>query len=803
MPSSFTCRPQEEPRSETQPSEQAQMQYVPNTSWLLRGSTNAFRLTSIQCRGEMLDLFAKITLVHTYIAKQNERETVYQFPIDAAAAITSLEIHLGPKLLRAELRERNEAKRQYDNAMRQNKTTALMTQETDDVFTMSLGHVPKDTIVQCVLTYCTPLALEGPNARFPLPAYIAPRYHAREGKAPTSEILTYRANVSVNVRVHPETSLVTVTSPTHPNIVVEQRSPTHATVQWTQDACEGFRDDFVLFCENSDPFADRALLALHRKSLALLLTCCRPPTSDLSAGAMELLFLADVSGSMRDKRPALQKTLHLFLSSLPASARFNVISFQSSYQKLFPHSKPYNDETLMEAKGFVDQLITQGGTELLRPLRDLLQQPPIEGYARQLFVLTDGEVSNVDEIVQTIRRDGGTTRVFTFGLGRTVCRHLCLAMARAGRGECEFVGDANNLAGKVVAALSRALQPAELGTSIDWSNYAEGQVVEQCPNQMPNFYPGSRTFVFGLRELREVNEETVARLRSVAAYNVRMAATRLDGSLLEFCVPVQPAQLEETDLLHTLYARAQLLEWSDDGDSEHRAKMIALSLRYGVLCQFTGYVVVDEEGAEVPTARVSMQQPPTEPSGGVPVAIVDTMTFGCAPEANPVGWRRGNTPVVDTSVGWSARTVDRSAGWSACSSGVMPVANHFRRSPERRSNRTSRRFPRRSSANRAKTATTTRDTFASLIALAPWNGLWNLDKMLALNTSWRVIVDKMPAKLPRTLRGTLLVLWLFQHAYADRSQQWALMAKKARSAMLAHTTMDIEAMLLSLSFEGL
>ena len=32
------------------------------------------------------------------------------------------------------------------------------------------------------------------------------------------------------------------------------------------------------------------------------------------------------------------------------------------------------------------------GTEILSPLQFVLMKPPLEGYARQVFVLTDGEV---------------------------------------------------------------------------------------------------------------------------------------------------------------------------------------------------------------------------------------------------------------------------------------------------------------------------------------------------------------------------------------------------------------------------
>ena len=34
-----------------------------------------------------------------------------------------------------------------------------------------------------------------------------------------------------------------------------------------------------------------------------------------------------------------------------------------------------------------------GGTEILNPLQQIFEKPPIDGYLRQVFVLTDGEVN--------------------------------------------------------------------------------------------------------------------------------------------------------------------------------------------------------------------------------------------------------------------------------------------------------------------------------------------------------------------------------------------------------------------------
>lgn len=38
-------------------------------------------------------------------------------------------------------------------------------------------------------------------------------------------------------------------------------------------------------------------------------------------------------------------------------------------------------------------------------------------FPRQVMVLTDGEVGNVQEIVSYVKKNCDTTRVFTFGVG--------------------------------------------------------------------------------------------------------------------------------------------------------------------------------------------------------------------------------------------------------------------------------------------------------------------------------------------------------------------------------------------------
>jgi Ca-activated chloride channel family protein len=53
--------------------------------------------------------------------------------------------------------------------------------------------------------------------------------------------------------------------------------------------------------------------------------------------------------------------------------------------------------------------------------------------------MTDGYVGNDMQIIDAIQKNAKTTRVFSFGIGNSVNRYLLDGMARAGRGEAEYV----------------------------------------------------------------------------------------------------------------------------------------------------------------------------------------------------------------------------------------------------------------------------------------------------------------------------------------------------------------------------
>ena len=71
---------------------------------------------------------------------------------------------------------------------------------------------------------------------------------------------------------------------------------------------------------------------------------------------------------------------------------------------MFPETKPLTDSSLAEAKSWVRRVEADlGGTEVFSPLELVLQLPRRAGKPRQVFVLTDGAVSNSMECIKLVR----------------------------------------------------------------------------------------------------------------------------------------------------------------------------------------------------------------------------------------------------------------------------------------------------------------------------------------------------------------------------------------------------------------
>ena len=115
----------------------------------------------------------------------------------------------------------------------------------------------------------------------------------------------------------------------------------------------------------------------------------------------EYIFLIDRSGSMEGQRIDLAvQALKLFVHSLPLGSKFNIVSYGCTFTSLFPESQTYDEESLHKAITALSSFSADmGGTEIYEPLKHSIEMPLDPCLPRHIYLLTDGEVINTEDIV--------------------------------------------------------------------------------------------------------------------------------------------------------------------------------------------------------------------------------------------------------------------------------------------------------------------------------------------------------------------------------------------------------------------
>ena len=109
---------------------------------------------------------------------------------------------------------------------------------------------------------------------------------------------------------------------------------------------------------------------------------------------------------------------------------------------MFETSERYSDDILKRAVIEVDNFeADMGGTNFEDPLTKILKAEPLKGYPRQLFLLTDGQVSNTKDLVNMVSENSKSCRVHGIGIGHGASRALLKACADKGRGRAVFIND--------------------------------------------------------------------------------------------------------------------------------------------------------------------------------------------------------------------------------------------------------------------------------------------------------------------------------------------------------------------------
>ncbi|CAF0932997.1 unnamed protein product [Rotaria sordida] len=560
---------------------------------------------------------ADITLTQTFINLEDKPiEAIYVFPIEENAAVYALTVEIDDRLITAEIKRKKVAEAEYNEAIIHGQTATLLRQsaETLDTFIINVGAIPPGKECRVMIRYVTELDLiDGKSIRFVVPSTIAPRYNPELGhlQSPDNTNAEYVQSTpyTISFQIHVERNGISrVANLSHPVNVSTSSELINIS---TQDVA--LDRDFIIdiHLPRRPPSMLTAVEQYDSTKYAALTALIPHNLVKSNYMKSEFIFIVDCSGSMEteNKIGLAREAMLLFIRSLPLNSYFNIIRFGSHYQILFESemiSVDYNEETAKQAESLSYSMKADfGGTELLEPLQYLKNNPPTNDRSRQVFILTDGEVSNTNKVIELCRSMSSTTRIFTFGLGHSPSRSLVKGLARATNGHFVFIPPGEKVDTYVGSQLRRALKPSIVNARLEWHGLSSN--VAQSPDVIPPLYANDRVLVYTMFENDEFDQQTVQ-------VNFRVRCKKIDSTTFAL-----DHIHRKGDTIRRLAAKAMIQQLQhmrendatvDDMESIEQ-RIIALSLAHQILSPYTAFV-----GVETTTNRSDITAPPEQSFNG-------------------------------------------------------------------------------------------------------------------------------------------------------------------------------------------
>ena len=183
-------------------------------------------------------------------------EAIYVFPASTRAAVYGMTMTIGERTITAKIREREQARQEYNQAKQAGKSASLLEQHRPNVFQMNVANILPSDVIKVELKYTELLIPTDTVYEFVYPTVVGPRYVDRQAdKAGSSDTWTanpclhqgepptYTFNISVDIAAG--LPIQDITSPSH-KIGIEYKGPAFATANLEQSEEHGGNRDFIL-----------------------------------------------------------------------------------------------------------------------------------------------------------------------------------------------------------------------------------------------------------------------------------------------------------------------------------------------------------------------------------------------------------------------------------------------------------------------------------------------------------------------------------------------------------------------------
>lgn len=525
-------------------------------------------------------------------------EATYVFPVPRGASVNKFTMLVDGKEVSGEMVESARARQVYNDIVRRTQDPGLLEYIGNNLLRVRVFPVPPHKDQKLTLRYTT-IAPEDNG----LVEYVYPL--KTDGKATRT-----LEEFSIKATIKSQHSLLNVYSPTHS---ISSKRVGERAMEVTFDREQAALDkDFQLFYSvgrgevGFTPLTYRPLSTEDGYFLFLI-----SPQLDISRSNVQprdMVFVLDTSGSMAGvKMEQGKKALKHCLDNLNPADRFAVLNFSTAVGKYREQMVESSREQVDNAKRWVDNLRTSGGTAIDDAMA-AAQALHADDTGRTFTIVffTDGQPTvgetNPDKILKhVIGRNTANTRIFTFGVGDDVNAALLDQVAEQTRAVSTYVRPTEDIEVKASALYSKVSQPVL--TNLKLTAGDAGRLSEIYPPQLPDLFAGGQLVVLG----RYSGQGPVAvTLTGTVGTEKREYVYEMN---------LTPRGGEDREFVEHLWGRRKVGYLLDqirlNGEKKELIdEVTALAKKYGIATPYTSYLIVPD----APTAVLSTMR------GGAPGA---------------------------------------------------------------------------------------------------------------------------------------------------------------------------------------
>lgn len=571
----------------------------------------AFPLKSTQVKCRVTGSLAATRVTQTFANPYKQAiEAIYTFPLPADAAINEFTMTTGKRRIIGIVRPRAEAEQAYKEARARGYTATLMTQERPNVFTQNVANIAVNEQVSVTFTFFQMLTYRDGQFEWAFPLTIGPRYTPPAPETPDREPeVGMKGNATPNERV-PDAPAVT--PPTLPpgvrsghdvQIEVELAPGLPIDLSRLQSAAHEIDSSMtsdgrlMVSLQPADRIANRDFVlrwavmgkqpqaAVWTDRAGYLCMQLQPQLdpADADVTPREITFLLDVSGSMSGAPSAASKHLiKRVLQRLRPDDKFNIVKFASGNESLFEAPVEADQLSLTRAFAFIDEARAGGGTNMMEAFKSALEMPKDKHYLGIYAFLTDGFISNENEIHALCAEHSNQSRSFAFGIGGSVNRHLCDGIAEQGKGKAIYYVGRNTDAGvraadEFFAAID---SPVLCDVHIDW-----GTLEVQEVSRVHDLFAGQPLTL-------------TARCSGKGKHKITVNG-RVGSRTMSQVIEIDLDAAQSNPAIAALWARRKVDELSariltDPGYEALVQEITDLGVRHNLITKYTAFLAVDE-----------------------------------------------------------------------------------------------------------------------------------------------------------------------------------------------------------------